>query len=66
MPPGSHATCSWERPTVTVLASSSHPECCPLAACLQGPRYGVVSMCVGSGMGAAAVFETNGAVPAKE
>ncbi|KAL4441838.1 hypothetical protein ABPG77_003754 [Micractinium sp. CCAP 211/92] len=54
--------CSGARQTVTLLhelarrnnSSEKH----------EGPRYGVVSMCVGSGMGAAAVFETNGA-PAK-
>lgn len=47
--------------------SSPHcaPSCTLLHPWLQGPRYGVVSMCVGSGMGAAAVFETNG-MPAKK
>lgn len=30
--------------------------------CPQGARFGVVSMCIGSGMGAAAVFERGGEI----
>lgn len=36
------------------------PPCPP--ALLQGARFGVVSMCIGSGMGAAAVFERGGEI----
>ncbi|KAI7843663.1 hypothetical protein COHA_002564 [Chlorella ohadii] len=63
--------CSGARQTVTLLHEMQKRVKGSTEGSAEGssdhaPRYGVVSMCVGSGMGAAAVFEFNGAVvPAK-